>query len=540
MIYNTFNISVMDRIRQFGILRCIGASRSQIRKLVKREGLLITAEAIPIGALTGILLTVLCSAILKYFNGNLFGEMPLFRFSLVGIVAGIAVGTLTVFLACHLPAKKAAGVSPINAVVDNIERKIPKQKKKGYLTKRFRVETAMGMNNAFLKKKTLFLMACSVAVSIVIFLGFQVFVDFMHDSLKTTKPYTPDVTLTSEQGLNHLYEELSGLSGIDKVYGRMFSHVNAAFQAAKLTETYKNIVGDVQETAEGLFIPPEKSWLVSYDQKQLKWAKEDLIAGELSEEKLNGKNGIIAVAHHIRNGVSMEIASLGLGDKVSFSTPAGIKEMTVMAVLSKVPFQDSAASLTTFITTEKLFQELTGESTFKVIDIQLDKAGQEQTIDEIKSLLDGSVLFHDYRQNNAEVNQTFLTMAVFIYGFVAVIALIGALNLMNTMYTGVIAKTRSLGVMRAIGMSGNQLNKMVLVEALTYCIIGFAAGCSLGIALQKALIHNFLPRLTAAWTFPFLQIPIILIVLLLVTVISSIRPLKRLKEKGIPEVIGAL
>jgi len=49
MIYNTFNISVMERIRQFGLLRCIGASRSQIKKMVKRVGLLITAKALYTG-----------------------------------------------------------------------------------------------------------------------------------------------------------------------------------------------------------------------------------------------------------------------------------------------------------------------------------------------------------------------------------------------------------------------------------------------------------------------------------------------------------
>ena len=149
-------------------------------------------------------------------------------------------------------------------------------------------------------------------------------------------------------------------------------------------------------------------------------------------------------------------------------------------------------------------------------------------------------MFHDYRQKNAEVDQTFLTMAVFIYGFVAVIALIGALNLINTMYTSVVAKTRNLGIMRAIGLSGDQLNKMVLVEALTYCIIGYIAGCILGIALQKALIYNSLPRLTATWTFPLIQILVILIVILIMTIISIINPLKRIKAKRISEVIGSL
>jgi putative ABC transport system permease protein len=53
-------------------------------------------------------------------------------------------------------------------------------------------------------------------------------------------------------------------------------------------------------------------------------------------------------------------------------TPDGTKEVTVMAILNQVPFSDSVNSLTTFVTTEKLFKELTGESTFKIIDIHTD------------------------------------------------------------------------------------------------------------------------------------------------------------------------
>lgn len=384
-------------------------------------------------------------------------------------------------------------------------------------------------------------MSCSIAISIVMFLGFQVYVDFMYSSLKTTKPYTPDISLTSEQGLSsNLYKKLSNLSGVKKVYGRMFSYVDATFDASRLTDAYKEIIGDVQTTDNGLFIPPEKSWLISYDKNQLNWAKTDLIEGKISEEKLNEKKGIIAVARTRRNGVGIETAKLQLGDKVYIQTPDGTKEMTVMAILRTVPFNDSKSSLTTFITTEKLFTELTGESTLRIIDIQLDRSGQEQTVSEIKGMLDDSISFYDQRQKNAEVNGYFLTMAVFIYGFVAVIALISVLNIINTMNTSVASKTRYLGVMRAVGMSSAQLDKMVLAEALTYSLIGGIVGCIMGIALQKMLINTFLPRLLLIWKFPYMQIVLILIILLLVTVISIISPLKWIKAKGISEVIGSL
>jgi len=541
MIYNTFNISVMERVRQFGLLKCIGSSQSQIEKLVRREGQQITLRAIPIGVVAGMLLAFLCSAILKFYNSSFFGEMALLDVSAVGIIAGIAIGFLTVFIAASLPAKKAARVSPVIAVTGSNEFKISKKKKQGLLMKLLPAEFAMGINNAVMKKKTLLLMSCSIAISIILFLGFQVFVDFMHTSMKTTKPYTPDISLVSEHGLgSDLYEEVSALDGVKKAYGRMFGYVEATFDASRLTEAYKESVGGISETKDGLFVPPEKSWLISYDEDQLNWAKTDLIEGELSEEKLNERDGVIAVALPVRNGISMETAALRLGDKVYIKTPNGTKEMTVMAILRTVPFNDSKPSVTTFITTEKLFTELTGKSAFKIIDLQLNKTGQEQTVSEIRSTLDSSVSFNDQRQKNAEITQAFVTMAVFIYGFVAVIALISILNIINTMNTSVASKTRYLGVMRAVGMSGAQMDKMVLTEAATYSLTGCFAGCILGMMLQRMLIANWLSSFHIVWRFPLTQIVLIWIITLLVTSVSVISPLKRIKAKGISEVIGSL
>ena len=142
---------------------------------------------------------------------------------------------------------------------------------------------------------------------------------------------------------------------------------------------------------------------------------------ESFQEKLNEKHGIIAVAFPVRNGVSMETAVLQLAIKVYIKTPNGTKEMTVMAILRTVPFNDSKTSITTFVTTEKMFTELTGGSTFIVIDLQLEKSGQERTVSEIRGMIDRSVSLNDHRQKNNEVTQTFMTMAVFVYGFVALL-----------------------------------------------------------------------------------------------------------------------
>ncbi|PKO13496.1 MAG: ABC transporter permease [Chloroflexi bacterium HGW-Chloroflexi-10] len=541
MIYNTFNISVMERVRQFGLLRCIGASAAQIRQIVRREGLAIAIKAIPLGVLAGILITFACSALLKFYNSNLFGEMPLFRISPSGIAAGVVIGFVTMLIASFAPANKAASVSPVNAVTGSSELKMTRKQKNSLLTRLFHVEVALGINNAVSRKKTLFLMSCSIAISIILFLGFNVFIDFMYSSLKTTKPYTPDVSIASEAGLSQeLYAQIDALEGTEKVYGRMFGYVEATFDAARLTRNYLDEVGPVTINADGTFIPPEKSWLISYDANQFNWAKRDLVAGSLDEAALNQGNGIVAVISNLRHSITNEPVDWRLGEKVRIETPNGPREMTVMAIIRKAPFSDSNLNMTTLITTEKLYTALTGDSTLRIIDIQLQADGQENTLNQIKSMLEAEVTFYDSRQKNAEIDQTFFSMAIFVYGFVIVIALISVLNIFNTMNTSIAAKTRYLGVMRAIGMAGVQLERMVLVEAATYCLSGCLAGIALGTLLQKMLTEDMLAFAHIPWRFPWEQIVLIVALTLISTGLSTINPLRHIKSRGISEVISSL
>ncbi len=541
MIYNTFNISVMERIRAFGLLRCVGASKHQIRRLVRQEGYMLLRWALPFGILLGMAATLFCSALLKYFNGYIFSGIPVFTLSPIGISSGIVIGTLTVFVATLLPAKRASDVSPVSALTGIGEIRLKKAKKQGRLTKMIPVETAMGVNTAFAKKKTLVLMSASIALSVILFLGFSVLINFLYSSLKTSKPYTPDVSLTSEEGLSFdLYEQISQFVGVKNASGRMFGYVDATFDASRLTDYYRQAVGDIKERADGTFTPPEKSWLISYDEAQLKWAKEDLLEGTLSEEELNGQGGIIAVYANIRKGISAATADLHVGDFVTIDTVSGPKAFKVMAVLRSVPFSDSNSNLATFITTEQMFPEITGDRTLKVIDIQLSKHGQGATILKIKGLLGADVSFMDQRQQNREITQTFLTMAIFVYGFVTVIALISILNIISTMNTSVASKMKYLGVLRAVGMSGRQLRKMVATEALVYCITGSIAGCLLGIRLQLYLIKDLLTAVKINWSFPYTEVICIFVAAILVTLLSVAGPLKKVRSQGISETIGTL
>jgi putative ABC transport system permease protein len=320
----------------------------------------------------------------------------------------------------------------------------------------------------------------------------------------------------------------------------MFGYVNASFDASLLTQDYLDTVGGVQVLENGRFIPPEKSWLISFDANQLRWIRENLVEGTLDEAALNEGNGIVAVIINLRNNITTQPALWHIGDTVVIDTPSGPQDKIVMAILRTVPFADSELNLTTLITTEKQYIELTGDSTLDVIDVQLEDADQEQTIREIRAMLSGDISFHDLRQKNAEVDQAFFSIAVFVYGFVAVIALISVLNIVSTIQTSVTAKIRYLGVMRAVGMTGRQLDRMVLAEAGVYSLVGALVGCVLGVLLQRNLAVQMLSFAHIPWTFPWQEIVIIAVLVIIITGLSVLHPLRQIKSTGIAEVVVSL
>ena len=108
MIAGSLNSRTAQRTQLYGMLRCIGASRSQIMHLVQLEALYWCRTAVPIGVLLGMGATWILCALLRYGAGSEFVQIPLFEVSGVGILSGVLVGVLTVLLSSIAPARRAS------------------------------------------------------------------------------------------------------------------------------------------------------------------------------------------------------------------------------------------------------------------------------------------------------------------------------------------------------------------------------------------------------------------------------------------------
>ena len=220
MISSSMNSIVSQRIKFFGMMRCIGMSKQQIVRFVRLEALNWCKTAVPAGLALGVVTTWGLCAVLRFLVGEEFSNIPLFGISIIGIACGMLMGVITVLLAANAPAKRASKVSPVAAVSGNTGS--GKTIRHAANTRFGRIETILGINHAVSVKKNLILMTGSFAFSIILFLSFSVFVDFVN-YLMPQSVAVSDIDIVSDKGNTIPYDLLVSIremDGVKKVYGR--------------------------------------------------------------------------------------------------------------------------------------------------------------------------------------------------------------------------------------------------------------------------------------------------------------------------------
>lgn len=131
-------------------------------------------------------------------------------------------------------------------------------------------------------------------------------------------------------------------------------------------------------------------------------------------------------------------------------------------------------------------------------------------------------------------------MALFIYGFLAVILLITVFNIINSVAMSVAARMKQYGAMRAIGMSGRQLIRMIRAEAIAYSAAGSGVGCIAGICLHQLVFEKLITAHWGdPWQLPLGELGLILAVVMLTSLLAVRGPARHIRRMSIVDNISA-
>ena len=458
MISGSMNSQVTQRTKFFGMMRCIGASRKQVIRFVRLEALNWCKTAIPIGLIVGTVITWAICALLRYGIGGEFADIPVFALSPVGLISGAVVGLVTVLLAAQAPAKRAAKVSPMAAVSGN-SKTLPTT----HHTVRLifgKVEWTLGVHHATASKKNWFLMTASFSLSIILFLCFSVGLDFACELVPSLRSWQPDITLNGYA--NALLLEPDLLNNIQEI-----PHVEDTYGIAYLE--------NVSATSSRGGIDHVN--LMSYTDYLLDSTADSVVEGDLSA--IYGNNGQVMT-------ISNKDNPLQVGDTIQI----GGKKVTITCAVSNGVYPSEYS----VICSAETFEWLTGEANYSLIGIQLDADADDETIRQINNLVGSDVIFDDLRQRNQEDAATYLATQFVLYSFLAIIAMITLFNIINSISMSVTARIKQYGAMRAVGMDGSQLVRMITAESFTYAISGLVvvwpcSGMCSRIAFEPIFAH---------------------------------------------------
>lgn len=582
VIYNAFQISVVERVKQFGLLRAVGTTPKQIRKIILREATFLAAIGIPIGLCCGIIALYGIDLAFKIIGkGELVFIKP--TITLDVLVISTMVGLVSIYASAMLPAVFAGKISPLVAISsrNSIAKEKIKKKKSLIVGKIFGFEGALASKNIKRNRKRYRTTVFSIVISITLFITFKAFMDMslnVYDDMNESS--NVHFAVVGDNDKNILEEKV--IQSIDKLPETKTSYkvynanyFKAAIDTTKELDSIKKIGGVYKNiNYQGKDKTLLDAYLMTYDDKSLEAAKDYLKEGDLSEEKLNSENGVIIVGKNriynekTENNFYGPIADLKVGDEILLQNYEGlldkfnknnsgkdkaaegnfkfeqekVKKVKVLAILKDSPFNFAVEGRgIKIITTKQMTEKLIGKDikpsalNIKLKDTKLESAAKNH-IEPIISGAENLKLINIIDQNR-KTNASILMVKILLFGFVIVVSLIGCVNIINTLTTNIILRKREFAALKCIGLTQKGLRKMITLEGMLYGIVGSIYGSIIGSILSYVLFNNMNGVREQVYRLPIDSIAIGLAGAMLIGYISIQAPLRRIKKENLIDAV---
>ncbi|UZW13570.1 FtsX-like permease family protein [Clostridium pasteurianum] len=581
VIYNAFQISVVERIKQFGLLRAIGTTPKQIRKIVLREATILTIIGIPLGILVGVAAICTIQYVFQVIGGD---SVEWFKLSIspAVIIISIIVGVVSVYVSALIPAFLAGRISPlvaINSRTSIVKEKI-KKKRFSIMGKIFKFEGALASKNIKRNRKRYRITVFSIVISVVLFITFKSFMDMtlnISDTLNESKNIHFLVQTNSSTFIdNNIIKNISTLNSIDKVY-KVYKQYDFD-QFIDKDKEIKAIKGIGSIYGRNTNINGQEKVLMNgsinvYDKAALQASKKYIQSGSIDIDKLNNENGVVVInKNQLLNDKTNKkyvgpIVGIKVGDEIELQysgetsntvtnngqgittriNPAQNKgklnKVKVIAILKEDPFDfQGLQNGIKIITTEEMAKKLTGKNDIGVVALNIvtknvknEGASKAEIEKGIKSQPSLSLI--NYLDGNRKTKSTILMVKILVYGFIVVVSLIGSVNIINTLTTNIILRKKEFAALKAIGLTQKGLRKMIILEGLLYAIVGTIYGSIIACGLSYMIYSGMSGIREMIWPVPWDAMIIATIASLVISYLSVLSPLARINKENLIEAV---
>ena len=595
-IKNSFNISITEKIRQYGMLASVGATRRQIKSSVKTEAAMLGVVGIPVGTMSGILASLILVKVVNALSAGWLNFALSFHTSMPALILAVILSIATIYFSATGSARRAAKVTPLEAIRNTKEIKIKSSKLKtpAIIGRIWGIGGVISYKNIKRNNKKYRTTVTSIVICSVTFIVISYFMSMAFSVVGmsyASADYNIGINMSYEKDIHIDIEKLSklvsGIEGVDdylvgagydfdvrkpkytKEYGeycrQVYDNSEDVSQMFLITvlddKSYDKYASDagIKNAAAGAILVNKGTFDV-YNENSLKYVKKEMElykykagdtiecgynvyddassddnAAEGDTESSTGDNSGYVDEETINNGVrkTLDVTIAGVTDRV----PIGYKSYSYATLLFMN--QKGFESLWADGKSNELKQRYVSYSAYVVAE------NADEYQDTFEKETEGnpeysqiSFYVSNLDKQMRDEKSLFTLLGVFAYGLIVVIALIGITNIINTLSTGMELRSREFATLRSIGMTDKQFAGMVRLESMFISVKALVIGVPLGILISY-LLCVIMNRMDGAIIYEPPYKAIILCIVVVIMLIYAIMKLSmtKLRHNNIIETI---
>ena len=486
-IKNSFDISITEKIKQYGMLRSIGATKKQIKNNVFYEATILGLIGIPLGLLLGFIasyiLIIICNILLKY---SLTGGLNMvLSYSVISYIVAILLGIITIYLSALKSARKASKISPIDSIRNSANIKLNSKKLKvpKLINKIFGVGGEISYKNIKRNKKSYRTTIVSLTISVLVFISLTYFMNtFMNEIKKevSASEYNIDYNITSKEDKN-IINKINQTVKLDNIKNySIIRTTNGTFNNPKYNIEHENINDNIYivSIGEEAYKKYLKSLNLNYDDVKDKGILVDEI-----KYSVNKGDKIVNKQDRLYKYNKGDIVSMNLYIE---SNETNIN-LSVGAISDVRPFGLQRNDADVYIVvSDEYYDKINGGSQY--YNVYFDSTNASKLQDDIDKILKDERYHIDNKEEYVRIMRNLiLLIGIFLYGFITVITLISVTNIFNTITTSMELRKPEFAMLKSVGMTTKEFNRMIRLESIFVCIKSLIFGIPIGLAISYVI-----------------------------------------------------